>query len=202
MGIFSMFRKRSSEDIYQEIASKIVVSSLSYRMQLDETDPQLTGNAAAEVAYLLLHLVDRAAFQVLGEAGRNVAFDRIAKIVISDYAHALFKLSTPPDVVADVGAKMLDDMNDRQLSYAACHTFTESPWPSRGTMVFACGYFIHRALGRTNRTDVDAILRGEENVTEYNIDAFPDLEQTLKLSIHLSNIAATLRLADCLKRLR
>lgn len=202
MGIMSLFGKRSPENVCQEIASKIVVSSLSYRTQLDEANPQLTGNAAAEIAYLLLHLVDRTAFQVLGAAGRNEIFDKIAIIAIGDYARALFKSTTPSDVVVSVGVKMLDDMNDRQSIYAACQSLTGEPWPSRGTMVFACGYFIHRALGRTDRTDVDAILRGEENVAEADMDAFPDMEQTLKLAIHIGNSATELRLVDRLKPLR
>ena len=93
-------------------------------------------------------------------------------------------------------------MNDRQSTYAVCQSLTGDPWPSRGTMVFACGYFIHRALGRTDRTDVDEILRGDRDVTEADMDVFPDNEQTLKLAIYIGNCAAELRLADSLKRLR
>lgn len=202
MGIMSLFRKRSPEDVYQEIASKIVVSSLAYRTELDEANPQLTGDAGAEIAYLLLHLVDRTAFQVLGAARRDETFDAIAKIVIGDYSRALFRPTTPSDVVVSTGMKMLDDMNDRQSTYAACQSLTGDPWPSRGTMVFACGYFIHKALGRTDRTDVDGILSGGRDVTEAEMDAFPDMEQTLKLAIHIGAAAAELKLADRLKRLR
>jgi hypothetical protein len=175
------------------------VSSLAYRTQLDETNPQQTGKAAGEITYLLLHLVDRTAFQVLGADRRNETFDTIANIAIGDYARALFKAATPSDVVVSVGKKMLDDMNGRQPTYGACQSLMGE---SRGTMVFACGYFIHRALGRTDRTDVDGILRGEQDVTEADMDAFPDMEQTLKLAIHIGTYATELRLADNLKRLR
>ena len=202
MGMLSLFRKRSPKEVYQEIASKIVVSSLAYRTELGETNPQLTGDAGAEIAYLLLHLVDRTAFQILGAAGRNETFDTIAKIVIAEYARALFRPTTPSDVVTSIGMKMLDDMNERQSTYAVCQSLTGDPWPSRGTMVFACGYFIHRALGRTDRTDVDGIVKGERDVTEADMDAFPDMEQTLKLAVHIGTCAAELKLADSLKRLR
>lgn len=201
MGIMSLFRKRSPQDIYQEIASKIVVSSLAYRTELDETNPQLTGNACAEIAYLLLHLVDRTAFQILDAPRRNETFDTISKIVIRDYARALFKSTTPSDVVVSVGVKMVADMNDRQSTYAVCQSLTGDIWPSRGTMVFACGYFMHRALGRTDRTDVDEILRGHRDVTEAHMDAFPEYDQTIKLAIHIGTYAAQLQLADSLKRL-
>jgi len=202
MGIMSLFRKRSPEDVCQEIASKIVVSSLAYRTRLDEANSSLTGNAAAEITYLLLHLVDRSAFQVLGAAERNESFDTIANIAISDYSRALFKPTTPSDVVASVSMNMLQDMNDRQSTYGACQSLTGDPWPSRGTMVFACAYFIHRALGRTDRTDVVGILRGEQDITEAEMDAFPDMDQTMKLAIHIGTSANELRLADRLKLLR
>jgi hypothetical protein len=202
MGIMSLFRNCSPEDVYKEIASKIVVSALAYRTELDETNPQLTGNAGAEIAYLLLHLVDRTAFQILGAAGHDETFDAIAKIVISDYARALFRPTTPSDVVVATGMKMLDDMNDRQSTYAACQSLMGDPWPSRGTMVFACGYFVHRALGRTDRTDVGSILRGDRDVAVADMDAFPDVEQTLKQAVYIGAFAAELKLADRLKRLR
>ena len=44
MGIFSMSKKSSPDDVCQEIASEIVTSSLYYRAQLDETDSRLSGH--------------------------------------------------------------------------------------------------------------------------------------------------------------
>ncbi len=201
MGIMSLFRKRLPEDVYKEIASKIVISSLAYRGKLVETNPQLTGDAGAEIAYLLLHLVDRTAFQVLRTPQRDETIDAISKIVIGDYSRALFRPTTPSDVVVSTGMKMLDDMNNRQSIYAACQSFTGDPWPSRGTMVFACGYFIHKALGKTDRTGVDGILRGERDVTEANMGAFPDTEDALKLAIYVGTCAEELKLAEVLKKL-
>ena len=202
MGIMSLFRKRSPEDVYQDIASKIVVSSLAYRTELNETNPKLVGDAGAEIAYLLLHLVDRTAFQILGADVRNEIFDTIAQIVIAEYARALLRPTTPSDMVASIGMKMLDDMNDRQSIYSVCQSLTGDPFPSRGTMVFACGYFIHRALGRTDRNDVDEILRGNRDITEDDIDVFPDIEDITKLAIYIGTCAVELRLADSLKKLR
>lgn len=202
MGIMSLFRKRSPKDVYKDIASTIVVSSLAYRTELDETNPKLTGDVGAEIAYLLLHLVDRQAFQVLGVVQREETFDAIAKIVIGDYSLALFCPTTPSDLVVLTEMKMLYDMSSRQSTYAACQSLTGDSWPSRGTMIFACGYFIHKALGRTDRTDVDDILRGDRDVTEADTNVFPGIQDMMKLNIHILSYAAELKLADRLKRLK
>ncbi len=98
MGILSFFRKASHEDIYREIAQKIVLSSLSYRTVLNESNSQLSANAGAEVAYLLLHIVDREAFRVIGSSMRNQIFDEVSKRVISDYSKAILHPDTPKHV--------------------------------------------------------------------------------------------------------
>lgn len=201
MGLMSLFTNSSPEQVCQKIASEIVVSALDYRLELDETNPRIAGHAAVEIAYLLLHLVDREAFKVLGPAGRNDIFDKISKIVISDYARALFKPTTSSNSVTSVSRKMFDDMNDRQSIYGACQALTGDPWPSRGTMIFACDYFIYRALEQTDRTDVDGVLRGEQDVTEANHDAFPDMDHTMTLAVYILNCMSKLRIPEKLRKL-
>lgn len=204
MGIMSLFRKRSPEEIRHEIAGAIVASSLLYRKQLEEPDPQRTWYAGAEVLYLLLHVVDKTSFRIFGGiAGQNAAeiFD-IENVAQLHYAHALLGPTVADDAAISLAMKMADDMKDRQSTYDLCQSVTGDPWPSRGTMVFACGYFIHRALGRTDRTDVDAILRGEQDVTDAERGAFPDMEQSLKLAAHIGVSLAELQLSKRLERLR
>jgi len=202
MGIMSLFHKINPDEIYKEIANKIVLASLAYRREIDESNPQLTAYAGAEIAYLLLHLVDRAAFQVLGPARRDNIFDAIAKIVIDDYARAILRPTTPTEKIVSTGRRMLKDMNDRQSVYAACDSLTGEFGSHRGTMVFACGYFIHRALKRTSRTDVQDILCGQRNIEKSELGDFPGLEDDLKLNIYIVAHATELRLEDVLKKLK
>jgi len=199
----SLIRNQSPEKIYKEIASKIVVASLAYRREIDESNPQLLAYAGAEIAYLLLHLVDRTAFQVLGQARRNDTFDAIAKIVIDDYARAILRPTTPTEKIISIGIRMLNDMNDRQSVYESCNLLIDKEFVScRGTMVFACGYFIHRALKRTSQTDVQDILSGRRNIEKSDLCDFPGMEDELKLAIHVVTYATELRLADVLKKLK
>lgn len=198
MGFFGFGKKK---DVKQEIASEIAVSALAYRFELGETNSRLCGHAAVEIVYLLLHLVDREAFKIFGPTRRNEVFDEISVTAIYDYASALFKPGTAANTVNSVSKQMYTDMNDRQSIYAACKSISGDVWPGRGTMVFACDYYIHRALERTDRTDVDGVLRGEQDVTAANSDAFPDPDNTLKLSLYVLNSMSKLRIPEKLRKL-
>ena len=189
------------EDVKQEIARWIVVSAIAYRNQLEKTNPQTAGHAAVEILYLLLHLVDREAFKIFGPARRNEVFDEISATAIYEYVRALFIPDTASNIVNSVRKKMYANMNDRQAIYAACKSLTGDPWPSRGTMAFACDYFIYRALGRTDRTDVDGVLRGEEDVTAANSDAFPDPDNTMVLALYIIDCMPNLRIPERLRKL-
>ncbi len=153
------------EDVKREIARWIVVSAVLYQNHLEKTEPRTARHAAVEILYILLHLVDREASKVFGLARRNEVFDEILATAIYEYVRVLSKPDTPPSIVNSVRKEMYANMNDRQAIYAACKSLAGDPWPSRGTMAFACAYFIYRALERTDRTDVDGVLRGEEDVT-------------------------------------
>ena len=201
MGIFSILKKSSHGEIYNDIASKIVLASLTYRTKIDDENLKLTAKAGAEFSYLLLHVVDRELFKILGEEKRYEAFDAIAATVIGGYCKSIMQPSTPDDVLVSIGKNMFDDMNNRQVIYSKCKSIIGDSFPSKGTMVFALGYFIHLSLGRTSRKDVDKVLIGDVDVTNNNNDAFPDSAELLKLSIYFGAFLKTSRLEKTIKRL-
>ena len=51
---------------------------------------------------------------------------------------------------------MMYTLNLGQSIYAQCKSLV-GPLPGRGTMVFALSFFVHRALGHTDRTDADGV---------------------------------------------
>jgi hypothetical protein len=180
------------------------VSSFLYQSDLDEDNKKLSFDAGAEFAYLLLHIVDRAAFELFGPKYRVEILEEISKIVIVDYCKSAFVPETPKAVVSDMAVRMFNDMNKRQLIYSQCTSVIgKSPFPaSKGTMVHALSYFVHFALQRTSRTDVDEILCGQKDITKDDLKDFPDLEQTTILAIKVSASIAALEIKDLLKKLR
>jgi hypothetical protein len=204
MGILSIFRKPAHEEIYQEIASRIIISSFQYRSDLDEDNNKLSTDAGAEFAYLLLHIVDRAAFELFGPKRSEEIFEAISKIVIADYCKSAFRPDTPKAVVFDMAVRMFNDLNKRQLIYSQCTSVIgKSPFPqSKGTMVRALAYFVHFALQRTSRTDVDEIICGHKDITKDDLKDFPNFEQTRTLVIHVGTSIAALGIKDLLKKLR
>lgn len=202
MGILSMFRKPTHSDIYQKIADNIILASLKYRTSIeDEPNMQLTADAGAEYAYLLLHLVDRAAFKLLGEEPRNDVFDGISKIVLANYCKAVLRPTTPDSKVQALAYNMMNDLNDRQAIYSQCTSLTGDPFPSRGTLVFALSYFVYLALQRTANKDVDDILCGRRNLTKSENDDFPEMDDIIMLAVHVGESMKALRINDLLKKL-
>jgi hypothetical protein len=187
------------QKIYQEIASKIVFSSLEYSQDIDEGNVKLSADAGAEFALLHLHMVDKTAFQMFGATGRNEVFDEISNRVIVDYCKAVVRPNTPESVVLKLALTMQDNMSERHVIYSQC-TSSDS-WPSRGTLVFALGYYVHLAMQKTSRTDVDEILCGRKDVTEDNIDAFPEMEEELMLSGRVAASLIALQLDKLFRKL-
>ena len=203
MGMLSIFRKSAPQEIYQEIASRIIISSFQYRSDLGEDNNKLSADAGAEFTYLLLHIVDRTAFELFGPK-RGEIFEEISKIVIADYCKSVLVPETPKAIVSDMAVRMFNDINKRQLIYSQCTSVIGKP-PSfslKGTMVFALGYFVNFALQRTSRTDVDEILCGQKDITKDDLKDFPDFEQTTTLAIHVGTSIGALGIKDLLKKLR
>ena len=115
MGMLSFFRKSTHQKISKSLADKIFLCALKYRDSIeDEESLQLTADAGAEYAYLLLHIVDRLAFKILGKDGRNLIYDEVSRIVLDNYCRALLRPSTPENKIHYLFQKMQTDLNARQ----------------------------------------------------------------------------------------
>ncbi len=202
MGFLSIFRRAIPDNIYREISQKIVISSLAYRSELKEPDNQLSANAGAELAYLLLHIVDREAFRVLGPTKRDEAYDEIAQKVIADYSSAIILPDAPASVSTVIAEHMMDTLNKRQITYGQCGSLINGPFPSKGTLAFAFSHFVHRALGHTNRDDIDDLLAGKRNLLDSDMDAIPDTMSIMRDWIYLGSTLTALELPRSLKKLK
>ncbi len=208
MNILSLFRKHSPEDIYDELAHKIIFSSLKFPVSvkfiqgIDATDEQ-KANSGKEIAYLLLHTLDRHAFQVLGQTGKDKVIDEVTKRVISRYCKSILRKDTPLNLIQDLACHMLNTFNERTFLYHRCQSVVdeENPWAT-GTMVFALSFYIHKALGQTNRDDVDDILCGKRKLEESDMRDFPMVTQELEISIYFGNVLAEWQINKSLKQLR
>ncbi|MBI4822942.1 MAG: hypothetical protein HY805_01765 [Nitrospirae bacterium] len=167
--------------------------SIRFIKDIDATDVQ-KANAGAEIAYLLLHISDRQAFEVLGPIGRDKVIDEVAPMVISRYCKTVLRKDTPLNLMQDLGCHMLTTFNERTILYHKCKSVIdkENPWV-KGTMVFALSFYIHKALGQTDRDDVEDILCGKRNLEESDMRDFPIFTQTLEIVIYFGNVCANNR---------
>jgi hypothetical protein len=202
MGLFSLFGKRKPEEIYQSLAKKIVVSALRYRQEIEAPDNKRSADAGAELIYLLLHLVDRQAFGQLGATQRDTVFDEVSQIAVADYAGAIFNANTPKDVIINSAEQMMSTLNSRQSLYAQCESLTGEMFPGKGTMIFAFSFFVHQALGNTDRTDVENILIGKDELSKSDLDDFPDIPEVMTTEVTVSSLLIALRIPDELKHLK
>lgn len=201
MGIFSFFRKPKPEEAARTIVEKFVFASLLYGKELAHHDNQQSANAGVEVAYLLLHLLDREICARLGTSRRDVLFDSISQNVIASYASAVLRPETPPDLLFEAAKQMQDTLNLRQITYSRCSSLLGEAFPGIGSMVFAFCFFVRRALGQTTRTDVDDILAGEKTISESDQCNFPDVETALRGAVWIGSTLKTLRMQDDVKYL-
>jgi hypothetical protein len=163
MVLFSLFRKARPEVVCQSIARKIMLASLVYRKDFIKDSHKAAADAGAEVAYFLLHVLDVQMFDPLGAKAHDAVFDQVAQQVIADYAKAVLRSETPNSEIVRLAVQMLETLNARQLVYSKCPSFMGNGFPSVGLRVFALAFFVHRALGRTVRTDGIAYSRVHES---------------------------------------
>lgn len=201
MSFLSLFRKPTPEETAQSIVDKLVRASLLYRNELAHSDRSQSAAAGIETAYLVLHLLDREIFARFGES-RDILFDPIAQTVIASYAKATLPPETPESVVFGEAKGMQDTLNSRQLTYAKCRSLYGDQFPSTGTMIFAFCFFVHRALGKTNRFNVDEILAGEKKMSESDRKDFPDIESILRGAAWIGSILKSVRIQKDAKDLR
>lgn len=203
MGLFSLSSKQAPEEVYRTVARKIVTASLRYRLDLSASNNKRSADAGAEMAYFLLHIVDRETFRLQGASRRDSVFDEISKIVISDYARTVLTTNAPDNVLLEVATDMMEMLNSRQSIYAQCTSLLGESLPGhKGTMLFALCFFVHRALGKTDRTDVDGILTGKRDLSDSDLSDFPGIQVIFEAANVVGTTLTNLRIPDDLKRLK
>ena len=130
MGRFS--KKKTSEEIYGEIADKIVLAALGYRTEItDNVSHKLSADAGAEIIYFLMNWIDKVAFQTFGATKRDEIYDAIYEKAISQYCKAILTPDVPQDLLENLAIQMLKTLNERQIIYSQCTPVTkEFPFPS------------------------------------------------------------------------
>jgi len=202
MGLFGLFSRKQPDEVYQSIAKKIVLSSVQFRHKLDARDNKCSADAGAELIYLLLNLLDQTAFSELGASDRDEVFDNVFLIVLDDYVSAIVSLDTPTEFRDAIKEEMIKNMNARQSIYCQCDSFSGSPLPSKGTVIFAFSFYLHKALGNTDITDVDDILIGNRDIGDSDFDAFPAYTEVLENMISVTSIYEALKISKELKHLK
>lgn len=200
MSLFSFFGSKNPEEVYTSIAQSFVVCALSYRKELNEEDNKKSADAAAEIIYLLMHVLDRVAFSALGSEKRNSVFDSVSEIALDDYTKATIS-GAPIELQLAIKTKMFEDLEARQTIYGKCDSLA-GEFPAKGTMIFALSYYINKALELTHIEDVEDVLTGIGDVTDENSDAFPDISKLLENAIWIANIVTELKLEKKIKQLK
>lgn len=159
-------------------------------------------NAIEEILYFFLFLLDIHALKILGSNKRNDVFDEVSTMVLTEYNFAVLKEETPKEIAAQLLVKMIDKLNERQSIYSKCKSIFGEGFPSRGSAVFALSFFIHKALGNTNRNNVSSILSGETDLNKNDLKDFPNSDFTLKLSFYLGAMNEKNDFPKLLKKLK
>jgi hypothetical protein len=175
--------------VYELITKDIVLSSLRYREYIETTNNQYSADAGAEIAYFLLHMLDRQLLEDVGASARDKIFDKIVIKVLCDYVGAVLEPETPSEVVLQLGTSMFQTLNERQRVYSNCKCLTSKGFShaARGSIVFALSFYIHKALRKANKDNVEEILFGKRDIDISEIDDFPDFTDTAKVYVYAMN---------------
>ena len=164
--LFSVFGKRRLEHVYRALAQKIVLAALA-------PDKKITAGAGAEIVYLLLHLVYQQAFKGLGVARRDTVLAEVSRIAVNGYASAVLDVTAPADAFMRNARQMTSTLKSRRSVYSQCESLFGESFPGNGTMVFALSFFVYKAMGHTDRNDVDDILTGKRDISDTELEDFP-----------------------------
>lgn len=197
-----LFKKKNPEDIYLLLAHHITYPSLLYGKELETEDNKKRADAGEEMLYFFLYVLDVYAFKILGEKKRDEVFDKVYERAIYDYCTATLKDETPKELVTQLLFEMIDKLNERQSNYSKCNSILGEGFSSRGTAVFALSFFIHKALGKTKRSDVKSIFEGKRDLKKEDLKDFPDSDFVLKLVMFVGNVIKESNFPKLLKRLK
>lgn len=202
-----IFQRRTSDEIIQELSAKIILCGLEYRATIQEYSDKISANVGAEIIYLLLHEIDRIAFDIFYAVPKQ--HEKVMKLLtyktITDYTRTVLKKGMSIAFTTNLGLSMIKDFNNRHIEiYSRCRTLVgekRSPYPSTGTRIFALGYFIHRALGKTPEKNVDDILVGKQEITREDVTTFPDFTELIKLQVEIMSSLVTMKVKENLQKL-
>lgn len=194
-GLFSLSRQRKPEEFCQAMAQKIVLAA-----QAPDNNP--SPEAEAEIVYLLLHLVDRQVLSQLGAFRRDTVFDEVARITLTAYTRTVLHADASEDDILNKAEKMMSTLKSRQSIYTQCKSLVGESSPHNGTIVFALSFFVYRALGHTDRNDVDDILTGRRDISDSDMGDFPEPPEIMAAARAVESIIDALQLASDLKHLR
>jgi hypothetical protein len=195
MGIFNsifdfvkirFYGKLSQDDIYEGFSHSIVASALQYRENFDEPNNQYSADAGAEIVYFLLHQLDYFLFKEFGPEVRDKVIDKVSINTIDLYQKYVLKPDTPESILQAVYALMLITLDSRQENYSKCPKLCSKGicLSSKGTMLFALNFYIHKALRRTNRNDLDEnLLSGKRNIDISEMSDFPEMQYWVKWDV-------------------
>lgn len=189
MGFLSLiFGKSNSKvdidplKVYQSIADSIVDSACSAGYQYNEFGTNKAIDVSIEFCFVLLNFVDVSIFSVLRSDRRDAAFDNIALLTIQSWSNKISKSS--PDVnISEYKSAMLSTMNRRNFSYGLCKgEFSQ--------IAFGLSFYINKALGFTNRDDIDSIISDYSKLTDNDMKDFPQSELCVAIGKQLSEALA------------
>jgi len=202
MNLLDLFRRKTPEQSLFELRNIAVIGALSFRTHTDEKNNQLSANAGAELLYFILHIIDVAMHQGLQPNKRADYFNFLTIDAIRNYANAILTADALEELQASVKETMLRRFNSRQLTYSRCTSIAGEILPSPGSKMFALSFFVHRALGRTDRVRFDDILAGTEKIKESEFSDFPGVENTLLWSAFAAGIIKAIKLPSAIRSLR
>ena len=127
---------------------------------------------------------------------------RLQKISIEDYGKAIFSANAPSEMRIKQYDSMMKALGLRQVIYGQCESLIIDSFPSAGSMMFAFNFYVHRALGNTNKDNLDDVLVGKSDVDESNVDDFPDLTDAVKSVLAITNMLKDLNFEKEIKPLK
>jgi len=203
MSFFDFFRKADPEDVLRDLCQCLVIATLKYGTTINDSNNNMkSSNAAAELLFLLLHLVDISMFALLSPQKRELYFSHLTLEGIRDYSAACIKQEAPADIESSPFNDLLERFNSRQLTYAKCKSLMGDalPWP--GSKLFAFSFFVMRELDGKSRAEFDEILAGDTKMSESNREDFPSLETVLENTAFVVSYVKAIDIDRRIRKLR
>ena len=202
MSFFDYFKKTEPKDVLRDLCQRLVISTLKYRATINDSNNLKSSNAAAELLFLLLHLVDISMFALLSQQKRDFYFNYLTLETIRDYFAACLKQETPDDIKSAIFNELLERFNSRQLTYSKCKSLMgdEFPWP--GSKLFAFSFFVMRELDGKSRVKFEEILAGDTKMCESNRKDFPSFETVLENTVFILSYVKAIDIERYIRKLR